>query len=220
MAQVGIHGMAGMAVRKWAPHKEWLMLGIVLGNLLPDADNLAVAFATIGGRSTEGLHRTFTHSLFFVAGLILLGYTAARIIHKPKLGNLGLGLGIGVLMHIALDLLLWFNGVEILWPLPSWVNFWAGVAVPEWVSKLLMPMEFLFLGLFVQMILARAQKLGTDTASSPARSDRGQRPFRPVYRFFDPGLHDEKWVHGTLRRRLPAVARVGRRPGNPDADNG
>jgi membrane-bound metal-dependent hydrolase YbcI (DUF457 family) len=31
----------------------------------------------------------------------------------------GLGLGIGILMHILLDLLVWFNGVEILWPIPS-----------------------------------------------------------------------------------------------------
>jgi len=164
MAQAGIHGLAGMAVRKLAPQKEWLMLGIVLGNILPDADNLAVAAATIIGRSTEGLHRTFTHNLFFVLGLILVGYVAARVLHQPRLGNLGLGLGIGAAMHITLDLLIWFNGVEILWPIPSWVNFWSAVAVPEWFAKLLMPMEFLFLGLFLWMILVRAQKLGTDTA--------------------------------------------------------
>jgi membrane-bound metal-dependent hydrolase YbcI (DUF457 family) len=55
------------------------MLGNVLGNILPDADNIAVAIATLTGKSTEGLHRTFTHSLFFVAALILLGYIIAAI---------------------------------------------------------------------------------------------------------------------------------------------
>ncbi len=162
MAQAGIHGIAGLAVRKLAPNKEWLLLGIVLGNILPDSDNLAVAVATILGQPTEGLHRTFTHSLFFVAALILLGYAAARIFHQPRLSNLGLGLGLGVSMHIALDLLIWFNGVEILWPLPSWVNFWEGVSVPVWFSKLLMPLEFLFLGFFLAMMIGRARKLGTD----------------------------------------------------------
>ena len=162
MAQAGIHGIAGIAVRKLAPNKEWLMLGIVLGNILPDSDNLAVAAATLLGRSTEGLHRTFTHSLFFVAAIILLGYLSARLFNKPRLGNLGLGLGVGVTMHIALDLLVWFNGVEILWPLSSWVNFWEGIAIPEWFSKLLMPLEFLFLGLFLAVIRGRAQKLGKD----------------------------------------------------------
>ena len=46
MAQAGIHGMVGVVVRKWTPKKEWLMLGIVLGSILPDMDALAVAYAT------------------------------------------------------------------------------------------------------------------------------------------------------------------------------
>lgn len=106
MAQAGIHSMVGMAVRKWIPDREWLMLGIVLGNLLPDADNLAVAAATLTGRSTEGLHRTFTHSLFTVAAVIIVFYLVAWATKRPRWDNLGLGLGIGILMHILLDLLI------------------------------------------------------------------------------------------------------------------
>jgi membrane-bound metal-dependent hydrolase YbcI (DUF457 family) len=162
MAQAGIHGLAGMAVRKLAPRKEWLMFGIVLGNILPDMENLTVAIATITGRPTEGLHRTFTHSLFFVAAIFLMGYLSARALGDSRLGNLGMGLGVGVLMHIGLDLLVWFNGVEILWPIPSWVNLWEGVSVPGWLSKLLMPAEFLFLGLFLWVIIARARQIGGD----------------------------------------------------------
>jgi len=59
--------MVGMEVRKWTPAQKWLMLGIVLGNFFPDLDNIAVAIAMLTGASTEGLHRTFTHSLFFIA---------------------------------------------------------------------------------------------------------------------------------------------------------
>ena len=132
MAQAGIHGLVGMAVRKWTPSQEWLMMGIVLGNLLPDADNLAVAIATVARLPTEGLHRTFTHSLLTVAAIIIVFYAVAWAAQRPRWGNLGLGLGLGVLMHILLDLLIWFNGVEILWPMPSWVNLWSGVTPPEW----------------------------------------------------------------------------------------
>jgi len=89
MAQAGIHSMVGMAVRKWTPDRKWLMLGIVLGNLFPDADNLAVAVATVMGRSTEGLHRTFTHSLFFVAAIILVFYGVAWASKRSEWGNLG-----------------------------------------------------------------------------------------------------------------------------------
>ncbi|MCJ7569687.1 MAG: metal-dependent hydrolase [Anaerolineales bacterium] len=163
MAQAGIHGIVALAVRKWIPGRKWLMLGIVLGNILPDADNLAVAIATLSGRSTEGLHRTFTHSLFFVAAIILLGYIVAAITKRSTWRNLGVGLGIGVLMHILLDLLIWFNGVEILWPIPSWINFWGTITPPEWWSKLMMPTEFLFFALLFLLLAKIARKQNTDT---------------------------------------------------------
>ena len=162
MAQAGIHGLVGVAVRRWTPTRQWLLLGIVLGNLLPDADNLAVAGATMTGGSTEGLHRTFTHSLFFVLALVIVFQLVAVVVKRPRLGNLGLGLGIGVLMHILLDLLIWFNGVEILWPLPSWVNFWEGVTPPEWFGKLLMPLEMLFFSVYFYWLGRMARRQGTN----------------------------------------------------------
>ncbi len=162
MAQAGIHSMVGVAVRKWTPAREWLVLGIVLGNLLPDADNLAVAVATVTGASTEGLHRTFTHSLFTVVGIVLVFQVLAALTKRPRWGNLGLGLGIGVLMHILLDLVIWFDGVQILWPLSSWVNLWEGTAPPEWFSQLMMPVEMLFFALYFWGLGALARRQGTD----------------------------------------------------------
>jgi hypothetical protein len=57
MPQAGIHAIVGTLARKWMPQKEWLLLGVVLGNLFPDLDNLAVAYATLTGADTHGLHR-------------------------------------------------------------------------------------------------------------------------------------------------------------------
>lgn len=162
MAQAGIHSMVGMAVRKWTPAREWLVLGVVLGNLLPDADNLAVAAATVMGKSTAGLHRTFTHSLFTVVAIIVVFQLVAVVVKRPSWGNLGLGLGIGVLMHILLDLLIWFNGVQILWPLPLWVNFWEGTTPSAWFSQLMMPVEMLFFALYFVALAGLARKQGTN----------------------------------------------------------
>ena len=167
MAQAGIHGMVSMAVRKWTPTRKWLMLGIVLGNMFPDADNLAVAAATLMGKPVEGLHRTFTHSLFFVAAIIVVFYGVAWATKRAVWGNIGLGLGIGVLMHILLDLLVWFNGVEILWPLPSWVNLWTNVIPPEWWQKLMLPVENLSFALFFILLASTARKRKTDAEYLP-----------------------------------------------------
>ena len=162
MAQAGIHGIVGLAVRQWTPRKRWLMVGIVLGNLAPDLDNLAVAAASLIGGSTEGLHRTFTHSLFTAAGITILGYLVAWLTKRRRWGNLGLGLAIGMLMHIALDLVIWFNGVQILWPLPWWINFWGAIQLPEWWDQLIMPAEFLFFALFFYGLGVMARQSRTD----------------------------------------------------------
>jgi membrane-bound metal-dependent hydrolase YbcI (DUF457 family) len=163
MAQAGIHGLAGMAIKKWTPERTWLLLGIILGNIFPDLDNIAVAAATILGKPTDGLHRTFTHSLFTVAAVILVFYLVARVSNQSRWLNLGVGLGIGILMHIVLDLLIWFNGVELLWPIPSWVNFWGGVTPAEWWSRLMLPAEFLFFALFFLLLGRSARLQGTDS---------------------------------------------------------
>ena len=162
MAQAGIHALLGAGVSKWIAKSEWILLGVILGNLLPDADNLAVAVATLAGGETDGLHRTFTHSLFTVGLVVLVFYFLSWITKKARWGNLGLGLGLGILMHIMIDLLVWFDGVEIFWPLPSWVNLWENATPPEWWSNLMMPMEFLFMAFFLVLLSSWSRKTGTD----------------------------------------------------------
>jgi membrane-bound metal-dependent hydrolase YbcI (DUF457 family) len=135
---------------------------VILGNLLPDADNLLVAIATLTGSSTEGLHRTFTHSFFSVIALLLVFYVAGVVTGKKPVINLGVGLGVGMVMHILVDLLVWFNGVQILWPLPFYVNLWAEVSPPAWFSKLMMPIEFLFMAGYLWVLGSWAQKAAAD----------------------------------------------------------
>lgn len=162
MAQAGIHSLVAMAVRKWTPERTWLMLGIVLGSMLPDADNLAVAVATVAKLPTAGLHRTFTHSLFTVGVVMAVFYLVSLITKRPRWNNLGIGLGVGILMHILLDLLIWFDGVAILWPIPSWINLWSGVTPSGWWTKLMMPVELLFFALFFLTLHSLARKQGSD----------------------------------------------------------
>lgn len=55
MAQAGIHALVGTAVRRWVPKAPWLMLGLVLGNIFPDMDNIAVAIATVAKKVHRGI---------------------------------------------------------------------------------------------------------------------------------------------------------------------
>jgi len=167
MPQAGFHGMLGAATRKWMPKREWLLLGMVFGNMFPDLDNIAVAVATVTKQSTEGLHRTFTHSLFTIVAVIALFYLIAALTKNPKWNNFGLGTGLGILMHILLDLVAWFNGVELLWPIRYELNFWSWFVMPEWLDKFLMTGEFLAFGLFFAFLASIARKQKTDADYEP-----------------------------------------------------
>ncbi len=162
MAQAGMHALVGAAVRKFAPKSEWLVLGIILGSIFPDLDNYLVAVATLTGLKTEGLHRTFTHSIFTILAAILVFWVISLALHQPRWANLGLGFGVGIGLHIVLDLLIWFNGVELLWPFGGWLNLWAGVTPPAWFAKLLDPAEFLFFALFFAWLANAARGSTTD----------------------------------------------------------
>ena len=168
MAQAGIHGLVGAAVRKITPKLEWLVLGIILGSLFPDLDNYAVAVATLARLDTHGIHRTFTHSIFASLAVIIVFFVIAQVRKERRWANLGLGLGIGIGLHIALDLLIWFNGVELLWPFGGWVNLWEGVSPPEWFAKFMDPAEFLFFALFFAWLAktARANQTNVDFLGS------------------------------------------------------
>ena len=163
MAQAGMHALVGTLVKKVAPRREWLLLGIILGNLLPDMDNYLVAVATVAGLATEGLHRTFTHSLVGMVVVLVLFWGVSKVWSRPRWFHLGIGIAVGMGMHILLDLLLWFNGVELLWPFGGWIiNFWAGSNPPAWLMTLLDPAEFLFFALFLLWLWQTARQQQTN----------------------------------------------------------
>jgi hypothetical protein len=162
MPQNGVHAIAGIAARKWMPRREWLLLGVVLGNMSPDLDNFAVAYATLSGSDPHGLHRTFTHSIFTIIAILLLFYLVAALTKNQKWNGFGIGFGIGILMHILLDLILWFNGVELLWPLRYELDFWSWFTVPAWLNILLETGEFLGFGLYLLLLASLAERQNTD----------------------------------------------------------
>ncbi len=163
MAQAGLHALVGTAVRRFVPKKQWLMLGILLGSIFPDMDNIAVAIATLTKSSTLGLHRTFTHSIFTILAFLLIFWLISQITKQPRWLNFGLGFGTGILMHILLDLLIWFNGVAILWPLPGWINFWDAVKSPDWFDAFLNPAEMLCILVFFILLYRLARRQNTDS---------------------------------------------------------
>lgn len=163
MPQNGVHAIVGVASRKWMPKKEWLFLGVVLGNMAPDLDNLVVAYATLAKLpDPEQYHRTFTHSIFTIIAMLALFYVIALLTKNEKWKNFGIGFGAGILMHILVDLVLWFNGVVLFWPIQFELNFWSWFVTPVWLKILLDTGEFLAFGLYFLLLVSLAARASMD----------------------------------------------------------
>jgi hypothetical protein len=89
-------------------------------------------------------------------------YLVSLVTKRPGWNNLGIGLGLGVLLHILFDILIWFDGVAILWPIPFWLNLWSGVTPAPWWTTLMQPVELLFFALFFISLYSLAQKQSSD----------------------------------------------------------
>ncbi|HEY8495732.1 MAG TPA: metal-dependent hydrolase, partial [Limnochordales bacterium] len=113
-----------------------LRWGLVVGSILPDTDFFLLGpLYLINAQLGLAMHRTFTHSLLVAAAV--LGYFRLRSGggRDKALWSLGVGIAAGLAVHSLTDLVVWFSGVDLLWPLgllglPSWVNFWAGHVNP------------------------------------------------------------------------------------------
>jgi membrane-bound metal-dependent hydrolase YbcI (DUF457 family) len=162
MAQAGIHAMVGMLARKFTSKRQWVLFGAILGSFVPDMDNFGVAVATLAKLPTAGIHRTATHSIFFMMAVVAIFYVIGQVKQDVRWSNLGVGLGVGLLLHALLDIFVWFNGVALFWPFPLWINLWANTTPPSWFMKFMDPAEFLSFGIYLWVLGIWARKYNTD----------------------------------------------------------
>ncbi len=161
MAQVGVHAILGLYFKKVIPSKKWLFASFIFGTILPDIDYLLVFVANWFSPIDTAIsifHRTVTHS-FFTAILVYLIIAILSEIKKSEvLKIIGRGLAAGMILHILVDLVLWFQGVDLLWPLPIHFNLWTSYQPQVWMEQLLLALEFLFFRIYgwilVQMVVS------------------------------------------------------------------
>lgn len=89
----------------------WIIL--LFCSLLPDLD---LIFDWIFKQKT---HRTFTHSIFFIFFISIIGFFILNIIN---LGNEFIFIALGILSHIILDMIS-NTGVMLFWPYRRWFSF-------------------------------------------------------------------------------------------------
>lgn len=186
MAQSGLHGLVGGYVaRAWVKaadspaaveRTKGLKFGLVLGAIIPDADFFLLGPMYVIPSLHQyalNMHRSWSHSLITTAVVVGLIWLLASGGRRDYLRGLALGLGGGILTHLFLDVLVWFSGIQYLWPLgyvgiPQTLNFWARLYQPPTVvSNILGALDYPAFGLYYLFLGSAARKAGTDSAFLP-----------------------------------------------------
>lgn len=157
MAQSGVHAFSGIILSKLFKQEKWFVPSLIFGSILPDIDILFSAIAFLLGASiieAEGIHRTFTHSIFTVIIIYLLFLSIKEIKSNEKFKIIGKGLCIGMTIHIVLDIFLWFHDISLLWPLQPYlmepINIWGDISLNQYpiLKKFLLAFEFIMFRIY------------------------------------------------------------------------
>ena len=151
MPQVGAHAIIGLYVNKFLKKKDWLYVSIIFGSILPDIDYLFSnlhQFITVPNFISL-LNTTFAHSIFSVVVLYLLLLIAYEWKKKNEYLNIANGILLGMILHIAIDLLFWNNTIDLFWPLPIHsIQLWKINFFKNDLNIMIIVIEFLFLRIF------------------------------------------------------------------------
>jgi len=123
--------------KKKISHNTWFFL--ILGGILPDAD-----FILDWGFGMD-LHRTFSHSLFFLVIISLLVYFVWIKSSQRKIFSIAIAVGIG--SHLIADMAS-NPGIPLLWPSLIHFSIWGmGYLAPNSPSLLFAPKEVMLFNL-------------------------------------------------------------------------
>jgi len=159
MAQSGIHIAFGYSLKYFFSNKKIYFPSIILGSILPDIDILLFPIASISDKSKiliELFYKSFSHSIFTIFFIFLILSIISEIKKNTKLIIIRNGITIGLLLHVLLDSLLSFEGIQLLWPLPfSSFNLWYFIDIPNWLYNFLLSIEFFFFYYYAWFLISK-----------------------------------------------------------------
>ena len=125
----GIHAYISIILKNKLPYKKWFFPAFLFGSILPDIDYLFSNLHQfiIVPNSISFLNATFAHSIFSVVVLYLLLLITYEWKKKNEYLNIANGILLGMMLHIAIDLLIFNNTIPL---------FFSLIHIPFLTSKL------------------------------------------------------------------------------------
>tara|TARA_B100000131_G_scaffold223255_1_gene214772 strand:- start:2643 stop:3395 length:753 start_codon:yes stop_codon:yes gene_type:complete len=152
----GIHAYISIILKNKLPYKKWFFPAFLFGSILPDIDYLFSNLHQfiIVPNSISFLNATFAHSIFSVVVLYLLLLITYEWKKKNEYLNIANGILLGMMLHIAIDLLMFNNTIHLFWPLPiDSIQLWKIDFFKNNFNIIIIIIDFLFLRIFASFVI-------------------------------------------------------------------
>jgi len=159
MAQIGAHAYISVLIRKKLSYRKWFFPGFLLGSILPDIDYFFSKIHEIINIPSylSFLNKTFAHSILSTVIIYLLLLIVYELKKDKSILHLANGLILGIFLHISIDILFFFEKIDLFWPLPINSIYLWDKNLPIYIYKLILALEFVFFRWFahysIDMIL-------------------------------------------------------------------
>ena len=162
MAHTSIHAIIGLKFENIIPRNKYLLTSIIIGLILPDLDLILNYIFEIFQISDPIIYNSIFHSIFMIPILSLMILIYSEIKQKKDLKIIAVGIAIGMISHIILNLLT-FQSIGIFYPLigvesnldlNKYINIQFNNDYYNWISAF----EFFFFRLYGWMILQKVIK--------------------------------------------------------------
>jgi len=161
MAQSGVHAYISILLKNNKFFKKkWIFPSFLLGSIIPDIDYFFSKLHTIIfiPKPLELLNKTFAHSIFTIIFIYLLLLIFYEIKKNENYIHIANGMIFGMLFHLFIDIFLWYDRVDVFWPLPlDSIHIWKNIHIPHIIKIIILTFEFIFFRIFayfsIQVIL-------------------------------------------------------------------
>ena len=151
MSLTGTHAYISILIKNKLSYGKWFFVSFLFGSIIPDIDyffsKLHLLFNIPYFLSL--LNKTFFHSIITVTLVYLILLILYEIKKNKKHLHMANGILLGMSLHILLDIFLWYDKIDVFWPLPvENVHIWSSITLSKNLSILILSLEFLFFRIF------------------------------------------------------------------------
>lgn len=170
MAQFAVHVAVGIYSGDLCKGSKALRYALIIGNFVPDFDFIPMLLVyPFHPELARTIHRSASHTLFLPLLITLIALGLYLVKRKHTFKDWGIGLSIGMVTHIVLDILFWFDKVKVFWPVDIWsvsseINIWKNWTPPTSLVLLIRAAaEFLCYSVLFYILRRRAHRFQVDT---------------------------------------------------------